>query len=123
MNYKGVIIEESLEDKTVLQNVKIVKTDVEQVTERHRTPWLKQWTLQTVEIPEDKIEEVVAAISQVFDKKHSSWYADFKNNEYHFIVFPHKIFMVTIGNKKEYEEARQYGLSLGIPEYQLISGS
>lgn len=123
MNYTGVIIEESLEDRTVLNNVKIVKTDVEQVTKRHKTPWLTKWTLHTVEIPEEHIEEIVAAISQVFDKQHNAWYADFKNNEYHFIVYPHKIFMVKIGNKKEYEESYQYGLSLGIPEYQLISGN
>lgn len=119
MNYKGVIIEESLEDKSVLHNVKVVKTDVEQVTERHKTPWLSQWTLHTVEIPEKNIEEVVAAVSHLFDKKHNSWYADFKNDEYHFIVYPHKIFMIPLGDEKEYEEARAYGISWGIPEYQV----
>jgi len=53
MNYKGVIIEESLENKDVLRDVVILSTKVEQVTEKHKTPYLKQWTLYTVELPEE----------------------------------------------------------------------
>lgn len=119
MNYKGVIIKESLDDIAVLSKVKIVETKIEKVTERHKTPWLNQWTLHTVEVEENQIEEIVAALSQVFDKKHPVWYADFKNIEYHFIVYPHKIFMVPLGDKKQFQEAKEYGLSLGIPEYQV----
>ena len=44
-NFNGVIIEESLENKDVLRKVKILKTDIEPVTEGHKTPWVKQWTL------------------------------------------------------------------------------
>lgn len=50
MDYKGVIIEESLENKDVLDHVTIVSTKVEPVTTGHQTPWVKQWTLHTVEI-------------------------------------------------------------------------
>ena len=39
-NFNGVIIEESLENKDVLQKVKILKTDVEPITEKHKTPGL-----------------------------------------------------------------------------------
>lgn len=38
MIFSGVIIEESLTDKSVLGDVKIVKTNVEPVTEEHKTP-------------------------------------------------------------------------------------
>lgn len=38
MDYKGIIIEESLEDKSVLDEVKIVDTKVEPITPRHKTP-------------------------------------------------------------------------------------
>ena len=55
MPYRGVIIEESLEDKDVLKEVRILSTKVEPVTEKHKTPRIKQWTLHTVEIPEDRI--------------------------------------------------------------------
>ena len=36
MNYTGVIIEESLSNISVLREVTIVKTDVEQVTNKHK---------------------------------------------------------------------------------------
>lgn len=40
MDYKGVIIEESLKDKSVLDKVKILRTKEEPVTEGDQTPWL-----------------------------------------------------------------------------------
>ena len=42
MNYQGVIIEESLEDKDILKGVRILSTKVELVTKKHETPWLKE---------------------------------------------------------------------------------
>ena len=54
MSYKGVIIEESLDKKDVLEHVKILSTKIEQVVDKHKTPWLKQWTLYNVEIGDDK---------------------------------------------------------------------
>lgn len=101
MNYKGVIIEESLQDKTVLKKLKIISTNVEVVTEKHQTPYLNQWTLHTVEI-------------------HSDWYVDYKNDQYHYIIYPYKVFKVDLKNPVLYRAAKQYGISLGIPEYQVV---
>lgn len=117
MNYKGVIIEESLENKDILKEVVISSTRVEPVTEKHKTPWLKQWTLHTVEITEDKADEIAEKISKSLDLEHS-WYADFKNNDFHYIIFRDKAFKVDLLNPK-YKDAMKYGLSLGIPWYQL----
>lgn len=119
MNHKGVIIEESLQDAAVLRNIKILETKVEPITPKHKTPWLKQWTLHTVEIPEEKAEEIAEAISKVIETKHTSWYADYKNNKYHYIIFPDKIFKVNLSNPVLYKEAKNHGISLGIPEYQV----
>jgi len=47
-DYKGVIIEESLGNKDGIQKVKIISTKVEKVTGEHQTPWLSQWTLDTI---------------------------------------------------------------------------
>ena len=41
-NYKGVIIEESLENKDILKDIKIISTKIEPVQEKHKTPWVKQ---------------------------------------------------------------------------------
>lgn len=67
MDFNGVIIEESLTDKSVLNDVKIVSTKVEPVTDEHKTPWVKQWTLHDVEIPADKAAEVAEKISKALD--------------------------------------------------------
>ena len=94
-SYKGDIIQESLENKEILKKVKILSTRVEVVTEKHRTPWLKQWTLHTVKIADDKANEIAKEISKSLDTKHQdSWYADFKNETHHYIIFPNKILLL-----------------------------
>ena len=118
MNYKGVIIEESLENKDILKDVKISDTKIEEVVEEHKTPWIKQWTLHTVEILENQAKDVAEKISKVLDSKHD-WYADFKNDTHHYIIFRDKIFYIDRKSKEQYDEAKRYGISLGIPEYQV----
>lgn len=119
MNYKGVIIEESLADTSVLKEVKIIKTDIEPVTSSHKTPWISQWTLHTVEIPEQKADQVAEKISQSLDNTHTSWYADYENEKYHYIIYSGKVFKVDLANPVLYKDAKTYGISIGIPEYQL----
>ncbi|MBM3233757.1 hypothetical protein FJZ19_01550 [Candidatus Pacearchaeota archaeon] len=117
-NFNGVIIEESLENKDILKKVRIISTKIEKVTEKHKTPWIKQWTLHNVEIPKKQAKSIAEEISKSLDSEHN-WYADFKNNSYHFIIFRNKIFYVNRSKKEQYTEATQYGVSLGIPEYQV----
>jgi len=117
-NFNGVIIEESLENKDVLQKVKIIKTKVEKVTEEHQTPWIKQWTLHTVEILENQADEIAEDLSKSLDSEHD-WYADFKNNKFHYIIFRNKVFKVDRSTPEQYQDVTKYGVSLGIPDYQL----
>ena len=118
MNYKGVIIEESLDNKKVLNSVKIIKTKISPVVEKHKTPWVKQWTMHTVEISEQDAEKVAEQLSKDLDKEHT-WYADFKNENYHFIIYREKVFKVDLKNPIIYKDAKKFGISLGIPEYQV----
>lgn len=118
MNFNGVIIEESLENKDVLRKVKIITTKVKEVTEEHKTPWIKQWTLHTVEIPENLADKIAEDLSSSLDSEHS-WYADFKNDKFHYIIFRNKVFKVDRSKPKEYDDVTKYGLSVGIPDYQL----
>lgn len=119
MNYIGVIIEESLGDKSVLGQVEILETKVEPVTPEHKTPWLLQWTLHTITIPEERAEQIAQKISGCFDAAHPEWYADYKNDDYHFVIYAGKVFKVDRKNPILYKVAREYGISIGIPEYQL----
>jgi len=118
MDYTGVIIEESLENKDILKDVNVSSTKVEEVTERHRTPWIKQWTLHTVEIPENQADGIAETISKSLDSQHP-WYADFKNDSFHYIIFRNKFFKIERSKKEQYDEVIKFGLSLGIPDYQL----
>lgn len=118
MNYKGIVIEESLQNLEILEQLKIVSTKVEQVVKSHQTPWLEQWTLHTVEVDEGDVQNIADKLSAALDSEHD-WYADFKNDKYHFIIFRNKVFRVNRNSPKEYEEVKEYGVSLGIPNYQL----
>ena len=119
MNYRGIIIEESLEDPSVLSEVEILETKVVPVGPEHKTPWLLQWTLHTVTFPEDKADWVANEISKSIDTQHPQWYVDFQNDTYHYIVFLMKVFKAELADTKTYEEAKKFGRSLGIPNEQL----
>lgn len=83
---KGVVIEESLQDKSVLNDLKIIKKQSEIVTSKHRTPWLSKWTVLTVEIPDEKMDEVCEKIKNCLDKEHD-WYIELKSNRNEVMIF------------------------------------
>jgi hypothetical protein len=119
MNFTGVIIEESLTDTSVLGETKIVSTKVEPVTEEHKTPWVGQWTMHDVEIPADRAVEVAQKLSKALDPEHN-WYADFKTDTEHFVIYRDKVFhIIDRSDKAQYDEATKYGISIGIPDYQV----
>jgi GrpB-like predicted nucleotidyltransferase (UPF0157 family) len=119
MDFEGVIIEESLADKSLLKDVKILSTRIESVTEKHQTPWLKQWTLHNVEVPFDKAAALAEKISKALDREHD-WYADYKTETQHYIIYRDKVFHITDrSDKKQYDKATEYGISLSIPSLQV----
>jgi len=92
--YRGIIIEESLEDRGVLHSFRVLETRIEAVTERHNTPWVRQWTLHTVEIPDEAAAAVAEKLRAALDPVHAgSWYADFKNEATHYIVFHNRVLL------------------------------
>lgn len=118
--YHGVIIEESLGDRSVLDDVVIVGTEVEEVTEGFGTPWVERWTLRSVEIEDEKIEGVADRVAEAIDKEHAgSWFADFENGERRVIVFSERVFAVDRSKGEGYDEVKRYALNIGIPEHQL----
>lgn len=117
-SYKGVLIEESLADKAVLERVRVTGTEEEVVTPEHQTPWIGKWTLHNFEVGEDEALPLAEALSGALDKAHA-WYADFRNTRYHYIIFTGKIFKIDRLHPADYEQVVKYGLSIGIPDYQL----
>ncbi len=119
MYFRGVIIEESLIDKTVLDDAKILSTRIEPVTKAHKTPWVRQWTMHDIEVPATTAAELAEKISKSIDGEHN-WYADYKTDTEHYIIYRNKVFHITDrSDKAQYSKARQYGISIGLPAYQV----
>ena len=75
-----------------------------------------------MEIPLGKADEIAQEISHSLDKNRGgSWYVDFKNELRHYVVYPDKVFSIDRKVKQQYDEAEKYGVSIGIPQYQLVT--
>src|SRR3990167_2791117 len=90
-NYRGDIIEESLENKEILKELDIVSTRVEKVTDEHQTPWLSRWTLDTIEVKDNEADNLAEKLSEALESKHG-WYIDYRNDKYHFVIFKDRVF-------------------------------
>jgi len=123
MDYEGTIIKESLKSPGILKTLPVISTRVEPITPEHQTPWLTQWTLHTVNIPLDQAGPVAERLSHEIETTHQAWFIDFKNDTIHYIIFPGKVFEIDRAQPEQYRAAKQYGLNLGIPGYQLIDPS
>ena len=116
--YEGCIIEESLSNKDIITLFDIVRTEIVKVTETNATPWLKNWTMHMVEMDEMNIDDVVIKLKSSLNSE-GNWYADLKNEDYHYIIFNDKVFKVNRSSREQYNEVKLYGLARGIPAYQL----
>lgn len=120
MSFKGVIIEESLTNSSIISELEIIDTYISKTTSREETPWLDKWTLHTVIIPENKIDDYAKRLSKLIDTEHSNnWYCDFRNKDYHYIIFSNKVFILDRTNKDDYENMKIYAVSIGLPVHQL----
>jgi hypothetical protein len=101
---KGIIIENSLADKSLLDKVQI--TETRQVGD---------WTLHDVLVPEDLVPEISKYISD------GPWYIHLwqKGDDEFVILFKDKMFRVNASDPTSFTEAIAYGKSIGIPEEQL----
>lgn len=113
MNYRGIIIEQSLINKNILTNVKVLSKKI--INERTT----EVWNMLKVEIPEEKIEEFIKRLAKVI-KPHEPWYAHFYHEDPRktnmIVVFSKEIILIT---KNKPEKAVEYGLRIGIPLAQL----
>ncbi|MFA6513724.1 MAG: hypothetical protein WCT50_00335 [Patescibacteria group bacterium] len=117
-SYRGDIIEESLENKDILKKLNVIATRVAKVVDKHQTPWLTQWTLDTIEVGDDEADNLAEELSRALESKHG-WYIDYRNDRYHYVIFKNKFFKLNRSKKSDYEEMISYGLSKGTPSYQL----
>ncbi len=102
--FKGIIIENSLTDKSILKDLDIEKT------------WQEgDWVLHSVKIEKEKLLD----LSKVLDD--GPWYIHLweTGKDEIRVIFKDKIVTISSTDKSTWQEAISYGKSIGIPEEQL----
>lgn len=104
----------------MLSEVTVLDTRVEPATEYHRTPWLEKWTIHRVAVAEQRAAEVAELFRAALDADHAhAWYADFKNEDVHYVAFVDRVLRIPRDSGDAYAEAIELGTRLGIPRYLL----
>ncbi len=107
--YKGAIILESLENSQVIKDFTVLN-----VTVTDDPNPADQWHIYEVKATREQLEK----LSKVM--KSTKYYAHFWNEKREVIaVFRDKIFEFNFNDKKSWEPAVEYGLSVDIPKKQL----
>ena len=104
IKFKGIIIEESLENRDILKDAQIIESTVSEDGE---------WHMHTVLISPEHLEQLAQNL------KDGTWYAHFWNGRNVIVVFKGKTFQFNFDSKETWKETLEYGRSLGIPEEQL----
>ncbi len=99
MDWKGVIIKESLKDVSVLDHVGIVESHKKELG---ISGW---WTVLNVIVSPDKIGKVSELLMKGLRK---GWYAHFRRNGRILIIFRGKKFNIKEGSKLSLERVRNW---------------
>ena len=108
MRFTGTFVEESLKDKRLLEQLEIISNHISSVENSE-----DKWHLYKVNIEEAVIDELSRQL------KTEKWYMHFWNGDDVIAVFPSKIFYFKHSDRSTWDDAIEYGKSLGIPEDQL----
>jgi len=106
--YMGTIVEESLRDNRILNNLKVIGVRVSNDDDP-----AKRWHLYKVAADESQINKLADEL------KTEKWYMHFWDGDDIIAVFPGKTFRFEHSDKASWENAVNYGLLLGIPIEQL----
>jgi len=107
--WKGVILEESLEDKSLLKLVKIVNTHLEKLENEDRV-----LTFHKIELEDKNIEEFITkAESSIKD----AFYLHITKDNELIVIFKNKTFFCK--TLVEMRQAREYGIERGIIQEQM----
>jgi hypothetical protein len=111
--WKGVIIQEGLKDSSILEHVKIVKTDMERLEEEEG---LGDFHFHKVEVNDQDLNTVV---EMAMNGLRESWYMHLVNGERMKVIFSGKVFEVQKGDTNQFKKIKEYAISQGILEEQI----
>lgn len=106
-NYVGIVVEESLDDNRILNQLDIEKIYIT----GHETP-SDRWHMYEVNVSKKEIEELAKHIID-------DWYMHFWKGIDIIAIFKNKSFEFNYEDKSTWREVLEYGLSLGLPDSEL----
>ena len=115
--WKGVIIEESLEDQSILKDVKIV---LRKSAYLEREEGKGKFHFDKVEVDDFLLHKVIDVAKNSLKK---GWYMHLCSGDTMFVIFKNLGFEYKKGSKPSLDQIRRYGKSMGINEAQLPSES
>lgn len=115
----GLLLKESLEDTSILELVRVTKTESWQVG--NAAPYQPAtWTALSFEAEENQADALADKLSQAL--KPQGWYINAFTATQVYVIFPNKVFKYRKDDSIQRAEAQQHGRSIGIPESQLDWG-
>ena len=108
MVWKGVIIEESREDKRLLDMIKVVSSREETLQHEEERGLMK---LLCFELEDEKKEEFIYKAKEMIKQ---AWWIHICREGTMVVIFKGKSFEFTKDEKDKIEEAREYAKSIGI---------
>lgn len=116
MKYTGLVLEESLKDKSVLNSVTVVKTETWNVGNAEGNQ-PKVWHAVSIEGPQQEAGKISEMLSRSL--KSPGWYTNLSTDSDIYVIFPDKVFEYQKGDQEKRNQAIEYGRKIGIPESQL----
>ena len=113
MTWKGVIIEESIENRKAFKMVRIIKKKQSKLENEESKGLL---TFYLFEVDDSKKDEFVNIVKNSIKQ---SWYVHICKDKTMIVVFKDNIFEFTKLQKNKLGEAVKYGLSIGILKEQM----
>ena len=112
----GLILKESLEETSVLDSLRVTRTETWQVSNAAAYQ-PNTWTALSFEADERQAGALAAELSRSL--KPLGWYINASTATDVYVIFPNKVFKYRKGDRARREEVKRYGLTVGIPESQL----
>ncbi len=107
--YRGILIEESLIDWRLVNELNILSVKVC----KNPNDSGQLWHLYTILATDTDIKNISEQL------KPTGYYTHFGSVNEGIVVFPHKIFRMNPKNQKTWQEAINYGVKIGIPVTQM----
>jgi hypothetical protein len=116
VSFTGLLLQESLEDLSVLETLDITKVEVWEPGELGK-PAGPIWTATYFEGSDDDADKTAERISKAM--KASFWYANIHLETDEIVIFADNVFRYVRGDAQARKAPEDHARSLGVPEHQI----